>query len=196
MGSAWGEQDAEFIDRGDYFEVTNATISVPYILPEDVISQMAPGFSFTVSIPDQNGNESSETLTVIGQDGDGGYEMSSYGDGEADCYLEVREDGTGLIRSYDDDAIFRGTIYSGSLYFAKDCTVYGVSTMMTERGSGSSASFEEYVTEEQPYMEAQTDVTITGFEAGNRGGFIYIQGIPVFDPATGLIVEYQEIHIP
>ena len=196
MGSAWGEQDAEFIDRGDYFEVTNATISVPYILPEDVISQMAPGFSFTVSIPDQNGNESSETLTVIGQDGDGGYEMSSYGDGEADCYLEVREDGTGLIRSYDDDAIFRGTIYSGSLYFAKDCTVYGVSTMMTERGSGSSASFEEYVTEEQPYMEAQTDGTITGFEAGNRGGFIYIQGIPVFDPATGLIVEYQEIHIP
>ena len=122
--------------------------------------------------------------------------MSSYGDGEADCYLEVREDGTGLIRSYDGDAIFRGTIYSGSLYFAKDCTVYGVSTIQTEQGSGSSVSFEEYVTEEQPYVEAQMDGTITGFEAGNRGDFIYIQGIPVFDPTTGLIVEYQEIHIP
>lgn len=196
MGSAWGEQDAEFIDRGDYFEVTNAAISAPYILPEEVISQMAPGFSFTVSIPDQNGNESSETLTVIGPDGDGGYEMSSYGDGEADCYLEVREDGTGLIRSYDDDAVFRGTIYSGSLYFAKDCTVYGVSTIQTEQGSGSSVPFEEYVTEEQPYIEAQADGTITGFEAGNRGNYISVQGIPVFDPATGLIVEYQEIHIP
>ena len=102
----------------------------------------------------------------------------------------------GVAYAYRDDAVFRGTIYSGSLYFAKDCTVYGVSTIQTEQGSGSSVSFEEYVTEEQPYVEAQMDGTITGFEAGNRGDFIYIQGIPVFDPATGLIVEYQEIHIP
>ena len=193
--SYWSDTPSELVDHGDYYEVTNSFIYAPYVVPADVVEQMAPGYEFTVSLTDADGNETAQTFTAAGDGGTGYLELASEQayNGEADAYLDVQEDGSGLIRSYMGDWLFYDTIYSGSLYFAKDCSVYGALSSDEAFGGKEPITFEEYATA-PPAITYTPEGHMTGFQHGNQNGTFRVYGTPVFDPDTGLIVEYLEMY--
>ena len=186
----WNPVPSEMISHENYYEITNASIGVPYIVSADEFSRMKAGHTFSVSVMDQNGLVSFEEFQVLRKDNNGHYVLTGDESGYEEAYLSPRDDGTAFICSYDDDALYSGVIYMGSLYFSKNCKIYDVNGFDPSAGS---ITLESYMTEEHTLT---FDNGMAGYEYGLSNGYIRLYGTPVFDPNTGLITEYAELYTP
>ena len=186
----WNPVPSEMISHENYYEITNASIGVPYIVSADEFSRMKAGHTFSVSVMDQNGLVSFEEFQVLRKDNNGYYVLTGDESGYEEAYLSPRADGTAFICSYDDDALYSGVIYMGSLYFSKNCKIYDVNGFDPSAGS---ITLESYMTEEHTLT---FDNGMAGYEYGLSNGYIRLYGTPVFDPNTGLITEYAELYTP
>ena len=186
----WNPVPSEMISHENYYEITNASIGVPYIVSADEFSRMKAGHTFSVSVMDQNGLVSFEEFQVLRKDNNGYYVLTGDESGYEEAYLSPRDDGTAFICSYDDDALYSGVIYMGSLYFSKNCKIYDVNGFDPSAGS---ITLESYMTEEHTLT---FDNGMAGYEYGLSNGYIRLYGTPVFDPNTGLITEYAELYTP
>lgn len=186
----WNPVPSEMISHENYYEITNASIGVPYIVSADEFSRMKAGHTFSVSVMDQNGLVSFEEFQVLRKDNNGYYVLTGDESGYEEAYLSPRDDGTAFICSYDDDALYSGVIYMGSLYFSKNCKIYDVNGFDPSAGS---ITLESYMTEEHTLT---FDNGMAGYEYGLSNGHIRLYGTPVFDPTTGLITEYAELYTP
>lgn len=181
-----GEDGAEVIDCGDYYEVKNCLIEYPYFIPHDIYDQFEDGFEFDLSLQDQNGQEN--TIHNVANYVNGHWLLSDNGDPYDDDarYAQEEDDGTISMRSFYGGAAWLGKIYYGSLYFTKDCIVHDFRFKRTE-------TFEEYVTKDHPY----TDDGEPRFQGGkNEFQSIFFQGKVIFDLGTGMITECQEMYQP
>ena len=186
----WDPVPSEMITHENYYEITNASIWVPYIVSADEFSRMKVGHTFSVSVMDQNGLVSFEEFQVLSKDTNGYYVLTGDESGYEEAYLSPRADGTAFICSYDDDALYSGVIYMGSLYFSKNCKIYDVNGFDPSAGP---ITLESYLTEEHTMT---FDNGMAGYEYGLSNGYIRLYGTPVFDPNTGLITEYAELYTP
>ncbi len=186
----WDPVPSEMITHENYYEITNASIWVPYIVSADEFSRMKVGHTFSVSVMDQNGLVSFEEFQVLSKDNNGYYVLTGDEFGYEEAYLSPRADGTAFICSYDDDALYSGVIYMGSLYFSKNCKIYDVNGFDPSAGP---ITLESYLTEEHTMT---FDNGMAGYEYGLSNGYIRLYGTPVFDPNTGLITEYAELYTP
>ena len=186
----WDPVPSEMIIHENYYEITNASIWVPYIVSADEFSRMKVGHTFSVSVMDQNGLVSFEEFQVLSKDNNGYYVLTGDESGYEEAYLSPRADGTAFICSYDDDALYSGVIYMGSLYFSKNCKIYDVNGFDPSAGP---ITLESYLTEEHTMT---FDNGMAGYEYGLSNGYIRLYGTPVFDPNTGLITEYAELYTP
>ena len=186
----WDPVPSEMITHENYYEITNASIWVPYIVSADEFSRMKVGHTFSVSVMDQNGLVSFEEFQVLSKDNNGYYVLTGDESGYEEAYLSPRADGTAFICSYDDDALYSGVIYMGSLYFSKNCKIYDVNGFEPSAGP---ITLESYLTEEHTMT---FDNGMAGYEYGLSNGYIRLYGTPVFDPNTGLITEYAELYTP
>lgn len=180
---------SQFIDLGDYYEVTNCNVTVPNIISAEVVSQCAPGYTLTVQ--EQSSPTDSYTCTFIVGDLEVSYDGRSYYELNDPVYsqwaggLWLLPDGSGYI-TVEDDALITALIYSGSLYFSKDCQVYGYGS--SGGVSAVSIPFSYYITQPQSFEN--------GYEYGYQYNQVSLYGYPVFDSETGLIVKYKEQYTP
>ena len=186
----WNPVPSEMITHENYYEITNASIWVPYIVSAEEFGRMKVGHTFSVSVMDQNGLVSFEEFQVLSKDNNGYYVLTGDESGYEEAYLSPRADGTAFICSYDDDALYSGVIYMGSLYFSKNCKIYDVNGFDPSAGP---ITLESYLTEEHTMT---FDNGMAGYEYGLSNGYIRLYGTPVFDPNTGLITEYAELYTP
>ena len=186
----WNPVPSEMITHENYYEITNASIWVPYIVSAEEFGRMKVGHTFSVSVMDQNGLVSFEEFQVLSKDNNGYYVLTGDESGYEEAYLSPRADGTAFICSNDADALYSGVIYMGSLYFSKNCKIYDVYGFDPSAGP---ITLESYLTEEHTMT---FDNGMAGYEYGLSNGYIRLYGTPVFDPNTGLITEYAELYTP
>ena len=186
----WNPVPSEMITHENYYEITNASIWVPYIVSAEEFGRMKVGHTFSVSVMDQNGLVSFEEFQVLSKDNNGYYVLTGDESGYEEAYLSPRADGTAFICSNDADALYSGVIYMGSLYFSKNCKIYDVYGFDPSAGP---ITLESYLTEEHTMT---FDNGMAGYEYGLSNGYIQLYGTPVFDPNTGLITEYAELYTP
>ncbi|MEY8338611.1 DUF5050 domain-containing protein [Lachnospiraceae bacterium 62-35] len=184
---------SSIIDHGSYYEITNCSMSVPLILPADIVSQLRIGYQFTISQADYEWNNATYTVASYPA-----YEYYDYSlsrpngnSGYADGYIHILDDGTAYVYGPDNDELFQQRIYFGSLYFSKECQVYPVS--YAQNRTGSPISIQEYLTQDH-------DVETTSFFYGFRSQYVttpyfYLCGHPSFD-SNGLIISYVEQFYP
>lgn len=186
-------EKAEVIDWGDYYEVTNCEIQFPYIVSEETVGQFADGFEFDVSLYDQNNEPDTIHSVVVNKDGDWWLSPDGSTDIEDKCrFLDMDPSGKNIMSWRIHGEYCLGTIYRGSLFFRKDCIVHDC--WLT-----GSKTFEDYATKEAEELytvEVNGNYQTAGFQGGKSGNTgINLNGEAIFDPKTGLIVEFQEIYI-
>lgn len=183
----WGRKNTQLIDHGAYYEVTNASILLPFTLTKEQAT--TPGHRCTVTITDQNGASSTIHCEVTSQkDYAGNYLVLVTSSEDNGLYNAVD---TGIPGKYMlhfaefEIGMLQAPIYNGSLYFSKDCIVYGY-----RRNSSPTLSIGQYLTQPNNYG---FDTFQGGYNRYNQDGTFSLYGHPLFDPSTGLIVEFGEI---
>ena len=190
----WASGPSQILLRDGYYEVTNGAVYVPYVVPKEIVEDIKSGRiklgdTLSLSLTDQNGEVSSIEPRLTSYDSANDlYNMSLEEEDYEDACLYIRSDGTGYIQSNLYEHTFESEIYKGSLFFSKDCKIYP-----SFDDTGEFITFEEYVTKEEA-VEGTFDSR--GYEHGMRNGSVLLYGYPVFDPETGLIVEYKEQYTP
>ena len=171
---------SQFIDRGSYYEVTNAHIYIPHIIPVDTMRNLTTGSILTITPLG-----SSPMTFLVGElerhDYGTFYNLGTPGSSDyGESLLRLRPDGSGYITGASE-ATIDDTIYSGSLYFTKDCQVFNIGGFYAD----PPISFSDYMTKVQDFNQ-------DFYEYGYQQYGTSIYGYPVFDPATGFIVKYAE----
>ena len=174
---------SEFIDCGEYYEVTDCYISYPYIIPKGLEDQFVPGYEFNLTLYDQDGNaDTLRNVIVPSEYGDSfmiapsqtGYEEEDL------CTASANVDGKNYLAWLIHGEPRTGTIYHGSLFFKKDCPVHDCWYKYTE-------SFANYI--------GRIHTEGGSFIYGRKNSsWISFYGLVVFDPSSGIIEECQEFY--
>lgn len=170
---------AQIIDHGSYYEVTHGCI-----MGEDSFDQSVMDGKYVGDTLELDNVIYHITEITIWNSGDGetvNLELVSEGEGIEECYKLSRNYSDSYYTPYYYDGIMTADIlYSGSLYFSKDCIVE-VNDPYNEYRS-HSVTIEDFFT---------LDGDEVGAQFGGYSGGLSLWG--VFDTdSTGMIISYEE----
>lgn len=171
---------SEFIDHGSYYEVTNGCILVDTQYDRSVMN--GKGIGDTIQL--KNGIYRIERIetTDFGRE----YISLEFVSGEDSYFytlsMDLNEDYYTL--SGDSDATDKESIYSGSLYFSKDCTAEAFDMM--NDWVKHTVSFKDYATQ---------DHELIGAEHGVYSSYGLILWGDFTMDSTGLITHYDEYFV-
>lgn len=157
-----------YIDHGSCYEIQGA-ISIPIIVPADIVSQFEPGFTFSAG---------DRTFTIKNVSSDSGGATGTNSE-----YFYILSDGTAWAFEASDDLVTQ-IIYEGSIFFDKNCRIYCGQGMDSHIPPISFLEYQEI----DPFSYTWSDEQPFQYGSGSFFGDI------IFDHNTGLIIDYVEIY--
>lgn len=173
-----GGSTAQFIDRGTYYELKNGCILADHLFPGSIIDGKRQGDTIELE------NTAYRILEIKSLPQGGQYVNLEYISGELGYYYTLFPRGAYYVLIGEDDDIYKDTLYSGSLYFSKECTATALDPANEYRRH--SVSLYDYATK---------DHSVVGAEHG-LSPYSGLQFWGYFEmDSTGLITHYGEYFV-
>ena len=173
-----GGSTAQFIDRGTYYELKNGCILADHLFPGSIIDGKRQGDTIELE------NTAYRILEIKSLPQGGQYVNLEYISGELGYYYTLFPRGAYYVLIGEDDDIYKDTLYSGSLYFSKECTATALDPANEYRRH--SVSLYDYATKDHSVVGAEHG--LSPYSGLQFWGYFEID-------STGLITHYGEYFV-